>query len=34
VGVAEGTEPSPGQHLSMTVTHVNPDRGELQLQFG
>ena len=34
VGVAEGTEPSPGQHLSMTVTHVDPDRGELQLQFG
>ena len=33
VGVAQGTDPTPGQTLSMTVAHVDPDRGELQLQF-
>ena len=33
VGIAQGTDPTPGQTLSMTVTHVDPDRGELQLQF-
>ena len=33
VGVAQGADPTPGQTLSMTVAHVDPDRGELQLQF-
>ena len=33
VGVAQGTDATPGQTLSMTVAHVDPDRGELQLQF-
>ena len=33
VGVAQGADPTPGQTLSMTVAHVDSDRGELQLQF-
>ena len=33
VGIAQGGDPSPGQTLAMRVTHVDPDRAELQLQF-
>ena len=33
VGVAQGADPTPGLTLSMTVAHVDSDRGELQLQF-
>ena len=33
VGTAQGRDPDPGAHLEMRVTHVDPDRAELQLQF-
>ena len=33
VGHADGEDPAPGQLLTMTVLHVDPDRGELKLRF-
>ena len=33
VGTAQGGDPTPGQTLTMGVTHVDPDRAELQLRF-
>lgn len=33
VGHADGEDPSPGQVLTMTVVHVDPDQGELKLRF-
>ena len=33
VGHSDGAEPSPGQLLTMTVVHVDPDEGSLKLRF-
>ena len=33
VGHARGSDPNPGDPLEMEVIHVDPDHGELQLQF-
>ena len=33
VGHTDGEDPSPGQVLTMTVVHVDPDQGELKLRF-
>ena len=30
---ADGEDPAPGQLLTMTVLHVDPDRSELKLRF-
>ena len=33
VGNSDGAEPAPGQLLTMTVVHVDPDEGSLKLRF-